>query len=237
MKPVLFVRNDPVETFGVAPEAFTSVDAPVRVFDAIGGDDTPSLDDVSGVVMFGSAYNVDETDTYPFLKTIRDLTREALDREIPYLGVCLGAQVLTRAMDLPVTLAPVPEVGFEPVHPTAAAATDALLSHFRSGDMVFQWHRDTFDVPEGADLLATGDVIASQAYRLGDRTWGVQFHFEVDRAEIELWLRDYGEGLEDSWGKSAERIRDEVERFVGAHEQRGRRLFRRFADVAREHLG
>ncbi len=237
MKPLLFVRNDQAETFGVAPGAFASADAPVRVFDAIGGDDAPSLDEVGGVVMFGSSYNVDETDTYPFLKTIRDLTHEALERGIPYLGVCLGAQVLSRTLDKPVSRAPIAEVGFEPIHPTATAAEDRLLAHFSDGDMVFQWHQDTFEVPDGAEVLATGDVVPAQAYRVGDRAWGTQFHFEVDATEIELWLNDYGEGLEAAWGKSPDAVRDEVVRHLTAHEERGRELFRRFADVAREHGG
>src|SRR4051812_20926085 len=129
MKPVLFVRNDAFETFGIAERAFAATGVPIEVFDAIDPDaPRPSLDRVSGVVMFGSSYNVDETDAHPFLKEVRDLTRDALDRGLAYLGICLGAQVLARALEKPAPLAPVREVGFEALRPTAAAASDRLVS-------------------------------------------------------------------------------------------------------------
>jgi GMP synthase (glutamine-hydrolysing) len=237
MKPVLFVRNDSFETFGIARRAFEPTGVPIEVFDAVDADaPRPSLDDVSGVVMFGSAYNVDDTDRHPFLKEVRDLTREALERGMPYLGICLGAQVLARALDRPVPLAPVREVGFEPVHPTAAAAGDPVLSHYADGDLVFQWHQDTFELPEGAELLATGDDVHLQAYRANDVTWGVQWHFEIDRQEIETWLDAFGaEGdLASEWGKTPGSVRAEADTSMAAHEARGAETFRRFAEVVRE---
>ncbi len=237
MEPVLFVRNDTFETFGLARRAFEPTGVPVEVFDAIDpAAPRPSLDDVSGVVMFGSSHNVDETDAHPFLKEIRDLTREAVERGLPYLGICLGAQVLARALDRPAPLAPRREVGFEPVRPTEAAGGDRLLSHYADGDPVFQWHQDTFELPDGAELLATGDAVPLQAYRVNDVTWGVQWHFEIDRAEVDLWLDAFSaEGdLEATWGKSAAEVRREADQHMAAHEARGAETFRRFAEVVRE---
>jgi GMP synthase-like glutamine amidotransferase len=236
VKPVLFVRNDTFETFGVARRAFEPTGVPVAVFDAIDADaPRPSLDDVRGVVLFGSSYNVDDTDRHPFMKEIRDLTREAVARGMPYLGICLGAQVMARALDRPVPLAPVKEVGFEPMHPTPAAAADELLSHYAEGDLVFQWHQDTFELPEGAELLATGDAVALQAYRLGDATWGVQWHFEIDQEEIGLWLDAFAkEGdLLTEWGKTPEAVRAEAAELIAGHEAKGAETFRRFAEVVR----
>jgi GMP synthase (glutamine-hydrolysing) len=237
MKPVLFVRNDTFETFGLARRAFDPTGVSLQVFDAIDPDaPRPSLDDVSGVVMFGSSYNVDDTDGHPFLKEIRDLTREALERGIPYLGICLGAQVLARAMGRPVPRAAVREVGFEVVRPTAAAAGDRLVSHYTDGDQVFQWHRDTFEVPEGAELLARGDRVPLQAYRVNEVTWGIQWHFEIDREEVDLWLDAYAkEGdLLAEWGKSPEAVRSEADALMAAHEAKGAETFRRFGGVVRE---
>jgi GMP synthase (glutamine-hydrolysing) len=237
MKPVLFVRNDTFETFGLARRAFEPTGVPVHVFDAIEpGSARPSLDDVSGIVMFGSSHNVDDTDAHPFLKEIRDLTREAVQRGMPYLGICLGAQVLARALDKPAPLAPVREVGFEAVRPAPAASGDRLLSHYVDGDPVFQWHQDTFELPDGAELLATGDAVRLQAYRVNDVTWGVQWHFEIDRAEVELWLDAFSaEGdLRSAWGKSPADVREEADRHMAVHEARGTETFRRFAEVIRE---
>ena len=156
---------------------------------------------------------------------------------ISVLGICLGAQLLARALDRAVPPSPVREVGFEPIRPTSAASDDLLLSHLRDGDMAFQWHQDTVELPEGAVLLARGDRVPVQAFRVGDRAWGVQFHFEVDRAEVDWWIevyRDKGGDIEREWGKTEDAVRAEAARFMTGAEDRGREIFRRFAKVVQE---
>jgi len=236
MDPVLLVRNDAYETFGVAPGALAWAGCDVRTVNlTASGAAPPPLSEVSAVIAFGGTANVDQTDRFPHLATARDLTREALERGVPYLGICLGSQLLARAMDRPVVKAPVKEVGFEPIHPTADAAGDALLSLYADGDMVFQWHEDTYELPEGATLLATGDRIPVQAYRVGETAWGIQFHQELDATELGWWIQIAEEEVDlgETWGKSAEELRSEAERHMAAHEERGRELFRRFAEVAK----
>ena len=239
MKPVLLVKNDPVETYGVAVRALTAAGADVALCDATDPQATrPGLDDLSGVVMFGGTMNVDELDEHPFLKENRDLTREAVARGVPFLGVCLGAQILARALDAPVWRAEVKEVGFEPLRPLPAAAHDPLLSVWSDGDPVFHWHQDTMELPAGAVLLATGDRIPVQAYRVGDAAWATQFHLEIDAAELELWLHDVRDlDLETEWGKSHEQMRAEATAHMAAHEARGSEMFARFARVAVERAG
>ncbi len=236
MRPLLLVQNDPVETYGVALRALETAGAQVLSFNATDpAAARPRLEDVSGVIMFGGVVNVDEVDAHPFLKENRDLTRESVARGVPYLGICLGAQMLARAMDAPVWVADVKEVGFEPIRPLPAAAQDPLLSIWADGDVVFQWHQDTMELPEGAEALATGDRIAAQAYRLGASAWATQFHFEIDAAELELWLGDLADtDLKTEWGKSHEEPRAESRRFMAAHEAKGSEMFSRFAAVARE---
>jgi GMP synthase (glutamine-hydrolysing) len=236
VRPIALVQNDPTETFGVATSELHETGVGFRAFDATNpGAPRPRLDEVSGIVMFGGSMNVDETDEHPFLKENRDLTREAVERGVPYLGICLGAQLLARALDRPVVRAPVMEFGFEPVHPTAAGSHDRLLAHYEQGDMVFHWHQDTVELPEGAVLLATGDEVHTQAFRVGELAWGVQFHFEIDGPEIELWLDDASRfiELEEVWGKSPARVREEAARHLARHETQGRAVFRRFAEVVR----
>jgi GMP synthase (glutamine-hydrolysing) len=234
MKPLLLVQNDPVETFGVAVRALEHAGAAVHVLDATDPSaPRPSLDDLSGVVMFGGTMNVDEVDEHPFLKENRDLTREAIGRGIPYLGICLGAQMLARALDAPVRRSDVKEVGFEPVRPLPAAAADPLLSVWSDGDMVFQWHQDTMALPPGADQLATGDHIDVQAFRVGEAAWATQFHFEIDAAELEIWLDDASQfmDLEEVWGKSPAEIRAEAAQHMADHEAKGSAMFARFAAI------
>ena len=205
----------------------------MQVFDAIDADaPRPSLDDVSGVVMFGSAYNVDDTDRHPFLKEIRDLTREAVERGMPYLGICLGAQVLARRSTGRCRAAPVKEVGFERC--TRRRPPTGLLSHYAEGDLVFQWHQDTFELPEGAELLATGDAVALQAYRVGDVTWGIQWHFEIDRERDRDLARRFSAEA-DLLGVGQDARRSARGRCSTAdHEAKGVETFRRFAEVVRE---
>ena len=235
MARILFVRCDASETFGVAPAAVEAGGATVRVWDALDpAEARPALDDVAGVVVFGSTFNVEHADEQPFIKETADLIRETLDRRIPYLGVCFGGQLLAWALDAPVGEGPIREIGFEPIRPTEDAAYDRLFSHLVDGDMGFQWHRDAFDVPEGATLLATGDQVPNQAFRVGELTWGTQFHCEVNRSELEFWLDEFakeGDLLTD-WGKSSEQVREEADRYIADHESRGHEVFERFTILA-----
>ena len=231
MRRVLLVGHDPNETFGVAPGTI-EVAGLDRIEYRAGRGDLPPLDEVACIVVFGGAMNVDETDRYPFLGRERALVRSAVETGIPCLGICLGSQMLVRALDHPVYPAGLREFGFHPLRPTAAATDDPLLSLFEGGDRVFHWHEDTFELPEGATLLAAGDHVEMQAFRYGASAWGLQFPFEVDRAEIELWLQAAGEQECLAWGKSRREILDETDRFIQGHERRARELFGRLWELA-----
>ena len=235
MTVILFVRCDEADRFGVAPEAVRSAGATVRIWKAIDPTEArPPLDGVDGVAVFGSTFNVEHADEQPFIKEVADLIREAIERRIPLLGVCFGGQLLAWALDADVGESPVREIGFEPIHPTADAVHDPLFSHLVDGDMEFQWHENTFAVPDGAKVLVTGDHVPSQAFRYGDLAWGTQFHFEVDAPEIEWWLEEFGRygDLESDWGKTKQQVLDESALHVKAHEDRGREIFTRFTLVA-----
>jgi GMP synthase-like glutamine amidotransferase len=235
MTVILFVRCDKADSFGVAPSAVEATGATLRVWDAIVESGLrPTLDDVDGVAVFGSTFNMEHADEQPFIKETSDLMREAMDRRIPLLGVCFGGQLLAWTLDAEVGRSPVREVGFEPIHPTQDAVDDVLFSHLMDGDMAFQWHLDTFALPEGAKLLITGDQVTNQAFRVGDLAWGTQFHLEVDGPEIEYWLEEfrYLGDLETEWGKSPKRVRGESVRHMKEHEDRGREIITRFTLLA-----
>jgi GMP synthase-like glutamine amidotransferase len=234
MTVILFVRCDASETFGVAPAAVESAGGTVAVWNALGADARPELDGIAGVVVFGSTFNVGHADEQPFIKETADLIREAVERRIPFLGVCFGGQLLAWALDARVGEGPAREIGFEPIHPTGDAVHDLLFSHISDSDLAFQWHGDAFDLPEGATLLATGDRVPNQAFRVGELAWGTQFHCEVNRSELEFWLQEFTKfgDLRSEWGKSPEQVRLEAERFMAAHESRGREVFERFTNLA-----
>ncbi len=235
MGPILFARGDEYETFGIGASVVTDTGAGLAIWEAVHGEPAPPLDDVAGVVLFGSSFNIEHADEQPFIGRLRDLTLDALERGIPFLGICFGAQVAAWALDAPIAKAPVREVGYVPIHPTPALAEDPVLGTYADGDMVFQWHMDTFTLPEGATLLATGDDVTNQAFRLGPASWATQFHFEIDRAEIELWTGLVADTVEQEWGKTSAQIMAEADRHQAAHEAKGAEVFRRFVKVAREH--
>jgi GMP synthase (glutamine-hydrolysing) len=231
---LLFAKAEGAETFGVGPAAVAEAGADVVVWDAIGGEPRPSLDEVDGVMLFGSSYNVEHADEQPFIHELAAMTRDALDRGVPYLGVCFGAQVLAWTLGSRIRKADEREIGYVPIHPLPAAADDPLLSHYTDGEPVFQWHMDTFDLPDGAELLATGDGVANQAYRVGETTWATQFHFEIDVPELEMWLGELADTIESEWGASPEQLRAQAREHHERHERAGRETFRRFVTIARE---
>jgi GMP synthase (glutamine-hydrolysing) len=231
MSHVLLIGHDPNETFGVSPSTLSSSGMTVRMHRSSSDDVLPTIDDVAGVVVFGGAMNVDMTEEHPYLAEEREFVRDVVSNDIPFLGICLGAQMLARALDGRVYPAGIREIGFNALRPTPEASGDPLLSVFEDGDMVFHWHEDTFELPHGATLLARGDDVPMQAFRMGERAWGVQFHLEVDRSELELWLKAAGEDVVRAWGSTTGQLIQEADGHLDTQEAKAREVFRRFADV------
>lgn len=234
MKPVLCIRNDRDDTLGITEAVLEESGVPILRLDAFDADPTwPDLEKISGLIVFGGEMNADEIHRYPYLMTERRLMRSAVEAQLPVLGICLGAQILARALDARVYRAPMGELGFKPLRLTEAGIHDRLLAAFNGEQRVFQWHEDTFDLPEGAELLATGDDVSAQAFRFGTHAWGVQFHVEIDRAGVEAWLRAAEPSLPRVWKRTAGEVREELQTYLGAQQQRARRLFGSFIRAAR----
>jgi GMP synthase (glutamine-hydrolysing) len=171
-------------------------ETPHRILDACGslavhtvkplaGQSLPDHDEVAGAVVMGGPMNVDEVERHPALALEREWLAEALRRDMPLLGVCLGAQLLARALGVEVRPGERPELGFAPVE--ILDPDDPVLGALAPSTTVLHWHGDVFDLPEGARPLARSDRTEHQAFCHGN-AWAVLFHPEADFALLEAWL-------------------------------------------------
>ena len=160
-------------------------DLHVQTVKPLAGHSLPAHDEVAGAVVMGGPMNVDEVDRFPGLAAEREWLAEAVAREMPVLGICLGAQLLARALGAEVRPGGAPEIGFAPVE--VSDPGDPLLGGLAPGAEVLHWHGDVFDLPDGAEHLASSERTACQAFRAGN-AWGVLFHPEADLALVEAWL-------------------------------------------------
>lgn len=148
----------------------------------------PSLEGYEGLVILGGPMNINEVGKYPHLLHEIGLINEAIANKIPVLGICLGAQLIAKALGGSVAKNAAREIGWFEVSPTAEGEADPLFRHFRAREKIFQWHEDLFSLPRDCVLLAAGPGSCQQAFRYGGRVYGLQFHLEVDAPMIERWL-------------------------------------------------
>lgn len=139
------------------------------------------------IMVFGGIAHPDQDAEHPWLTSEVAFVAEAIESGVPLLGVCLGSQLIARAAGTWVGPAQVAEVGWHPVSLTEAAAADPVVgAAFPERFLALEWHYYTWKLPAGAELLAANDN-ALQAYRLGERTWAVQFHPEVTPEMLDYW--------------------------------------------------
>jgi GMP synthase (glutamine-hydrolysing) len=154
--------------------------------EALAGDPLPSLDELDGIVAMGGPMSAAHLEAHPGLGAECELLAEAVDRQVPVLGICLGAQLLARALGAEVKPGRRAEIGFASVR--VSDPNDPLIGALAPEATVLHWHSDVFDLPEGARSLASSAVTEHQAFRYGN-AWGVLFHPEADAAMVEAWLQ------------------------------------------------
>jgi GMP synthase-like glutamine amidotransferase len=138
-----------------------------------------------GLIFMGGPMSVN--DALPYLRREEEYIRQAIDCGIPILGVCLGSQLIAHALGAAVRRNHTKEIGWFDISPTPAGKAEPLLQEFREPETVFHWHGETFDLPDGSELLASSERCRNQAFRLGTSVYGLQFHLEVTSAMIADW--------------------------------------------------
>jgi GMP synthase (glutamine-hydrolysing) len=187
------------------------------------------IDDYGAVLVFGGSMHADQDDRHPWLREENLFIQRLLGRHVPLFGVCLGVQLIAKAEGASVyRLDGGPEIGWMPVTLTGAAADDPVFGRLPTTFDAFGWHYYTYDVPTGGEELARSER-CSQAFRLGEAAWGIQFHAEVTLDTVRLWLADEAEfpNVPDREGLAAE-----TEEQIGQWNTFGRQLCTAFVEVA-----
>jgi GMP synthase (glutamine-hydrolysing) len=142
-----------------------------------------------GTIVLGGTMDAFDDEKNPQFQPMIELLRGFHRAEKPILGICLGAQLAARVFDKPVYRHIELEVGFTEVEITEAGARCPLLAGAARRQRVMEWHQDTFELPEGAELLVTGERCRNQAFRIGAHVYAFQFHFEATIPMLRSWAR------------------------------------------------
>ncbi|NJD55519.1 MAG: hypothetical protein FIA94_03830 [Nitrospirae bacterium] len=189
----------------------------------------PSAAPYDTLVMMGGPMSVNESDIYPYIDTEAELARAFMKQGKKVLGVCLGAQIMAKALGARVYPGPEKEIGWYDIGLTPEGSEDPLMEKLASGPRsgsaggtckVFHWHGETFDIPEGAVRLAQSVLYPNQAFRYGKNAYAFQFHIEVRRQMIYDWLKNEPVDMAE--------IERETESFYGNYAERAINFYEAF---------
>lgn len=189
----------------------------------------PGSKDFDTVVMLGGPMSVNEEDVYPYIKKETALVKEFVAKRKKIFGICLGAQIMAKALGAKVYPGPEKEVGWYDIELTDGGRRDRCMKelavHPGAGDFrtrfgVFHWHGETFDIPEGAVRLAKSELYPNQAFRYGEGAYAFQFHIEVRKEMIYEWLE--GESVD------MHQIRQQTEAIYDDYLKRAMNFYKEF---------
>jgi GMP synthase-like glutamine amidotransferase len=186
---VLSVTHGPSVPGGVFDEVVEATGHTLERWSVPDGMTPDPAQSYDAVMVFGGSMHPDQDDHFAWLGREEEFLKDVLAERVPAFGVCLGAQMLARAAGAKVGPASAPEVGWLDVELTAAGVSDPVLGVLPRRATVLQWHHYTFAVPDGGVELARSDV-CSQAFRLSQRAWAIQFHAEVTLSMIRDWASE-----------------------------------------------
>ncbi|WP_180000877.1 glutamine amidotransferase [Acinetobacter sp. YH12255] len=182
---VYAIQHLAFEDLGAWEDIFYQLGLRVRYFEAGIDDLTKAFKHPGLTIILGGPIAVYETEDYPFLQQEIDLLKVRLEKNLPTLGICLGAQLIAAALNAKVYPGDVKEIGWSKL--SLASIENNPLKALEDID-VLHWHGDTFDLPEQVELLASSDLYPNQSFRVGQNILALQFHAEVASESLEKWL-------------------------------------------------
>ena len=188
MKRAIAIRHVAFEDVGALAPVLAARGCQTVYLDG-GVDDLKRVNPGAGdlLIVLGGPIGAYEDNVYPFLRDELRLIETALRRGLPMLGICLGAQLMAKALGARVYPGAAKEIGIAPIKLTPEGR-QSCLRHLTDDGLVLHWHGDTFDLPPGATLLASTDITPNQAFALGRNVLGLQFHLEAEAGGFERWL-------------------------------------------------
>ncbi len=228
---VLICKNTVTEGPGTIEDFLISKGVAYKVVELASGEELPDPERFDTLLMLGGPMSVNEEDRYPYIGKEVNLVRYFTARDRKILGVCLGSQIIAKALGAKVYKGPVQEIGWHDIELTGEGLQDPLMAklalHREKKEAfgrirVFQWHGETFDIPPGAQRLAGSDLFPNQAFKFGENTYAFQFHIEVTKDMIEDWLKD--ENLDMT------ALHAETERLYASYYKRAEAFYEGFFD-------
>lgn len=229
----LIIKHIDIEGPGTFGDFLKERGVPFKTVELGAGEHLPKdLKGIKAVVVLGGPMNVDEEDKYPFLRPENEFIRTVLKKRIPYLGICLGSQLLAKAAGAKVVKSPVKEIGWYKVILTADGKRDPLFKGFREDEPIYHWHGDMFQVPAQGRLLATATGCPNQAVRVGKNAYGLQFHVEVTDKSIKEWCDAYIENDLPGRRDHARSMMDDYWNYKSAFDRQAGTLYQNFVELS-----
>lgn len=167
----------------------------------------PEPDEIDWLVIMGGPMGVNDQGQYPWLKTEIEYIRMAIEQSKVVIGICLGAQLIAKALGARVYRGPLPEIGWFPIRIDQKVANLNDLAFLPPEIDVFHWHQDTFEIPDGANALASSAAFPNQAFIFRNHALALQFHFEMDEPALENMIsHGNSELVSGKWAQTAPEI-------------------------------
>jgi GMP synthase (glutamine-hydrolysing) len=239
-KTALILQHTPEERGGLFEEILLERGWNFEVLPLFSGAQLPPSTEKFGMTLvLGGPMSVNDDEGYPFLNREITFIKRALKLGHPVLGVCLGAQLMAKALGARVYPGPHKEIGWYWLSQTPSAKSDPLFSFFDSHFLVFQWHGETFELPPEAVGLAGNIAYHNQAFRLGGLSYGLQFHMEVTQPMIETWLSSWSNEIKEAKPQplTARDILEDTGIYLDRLQAQGERFFSGYLSlVEKDHL-